>query len=105
MYVAPRRVMNSDTCRKPPLGTFKSTSYPINSGAGKRTGASICLLRMTGSWATSLASYHRALGKGDEATHSPRSWETKGSRKLSAPRNSFAPSRNSEEARRFHFFF
>ena len=36
---APRRVMNSDTCRKPPVGTFKSISDPINSGAGKRTEA------------------------------------------------------------------
>ena len=32
-----------------------------------------------------MASYHRALAKGDEATHSPRSWESKGSRKLLAP--------------------
>ena len=31
------------------------------------------------------ASYHRALAKEDEATHSPGSWETKGSRKLLAP--------------------
>ena len=90
VYTAPRRVMNSDTCRKPPLGTFKSISNPINSGAGKRTQAywftaSICLLRMSGSWATSVASYHRALAKGNEATHSPRSWEAKGSRKLLAP--------------------
>ena len=57
---------------------------------GKRTEAycftsSICLLRMTVSCATSVASYHRALAKGDEANHSPRSWETKGSRKLLAP--------------------
>ena len=86
----PRRVMNSDTCRKPPLGTFKSISNPINSGAGKRTEAccftaSICLLRMSANWATSVASYHRALAKGDEATYSPRSWETKESRKLLAP--------------------
>ena len=90
VYAAPRRVMNSDTCRKPPLGTFKSISNPINSGAGKRKEAycftaSISLLRMTGSWATSVASYHRALAKGDEATHSPRSWETKESRQLLAP--------------------
>ena len=47
-----RRVMNSDACRKPPLGTFKSISNPINSGAGKRMEAygftaSICLLRMS----------------------------------------------------------
>ena len=47
--------------------------------------ASICLLWMTGSWATSVASYHRALAKGDGATHSPRSWETKASGKLLAP--------------------
>ena len=90
MYMAPWRVMNSDTCRKPPLGTLKSISNPINSAAGKRTEAycftaSICLLRMTGSWAPSVASYHPALAKGDEATHSPRSWETKESRKLLAP--------------------
>ena len=83
-------VMNSDTCRKLPLRTFKSISNLINSGAGKRTEAywftaSICLLQMSGSWATSVASYHRALAKGDEATHGPRSWETKGSRKLLAP--------------------
>ena len=32
-----------------------------------------------------MASDHRARAKGDEATHSPRSWETKGSRKLLAP--------------------
>ena len=32
-----------------------------------------------------MASNQRALAKGDEATHSPRSWETKGSRKLLAP--------------------
>ena len=61
MYAAPRRVMNSDPCRKSPLGTFKSISNPINSGAGKRTEAycftaSICLLLMSGSWATSVAS-------------------------------------------------
>ena len=78
MYAAPWRVMNSDTCRKPPLGTFKSISNRINLGVGKRTEAycftaSICLLRMTWSWATSVASYNRALAKGDEATHSPRS--------------------------------
>ena len=47
--------------------------------------ASTCLLRMSASWATSLASYHRALAKGDEASHSARSWETKGSRKVLAP--------------------
>ena len=68
--------MNSDTCRKPPLGTFKSINHPINSVAGKRTEAycftaSICLLRMTWSWATSVASYHRALAKGDEALWAP----------------------------------
>ena len=66
VYVAPQRVMNSDTSQKPHLGTFKCISNPIDSGAGKRTEAycfraSICLLRMTGSWATSVASYHRAL--------------------------------------------
>ena len=77
MQAAPRRVMNFDACQKPPLGTFKPISSPINSGAGKRTEAccfmaSICLLRMRGSGATSVASYHRALAKGDEATHSPR---------------------------------
>ena len=86
----PRRLMNCDTCRKPDLGTFKSISNPINSGAGKRTEAYcfttfICLLRMTGSWATSMASYQGALAKGDEVTHSPRSGETKESRKLLAP--------------------
>ena len=32
-----------------------------------------------------MASDHRARAKEDEATHSPRSWETKGSRKLLAP--------------------
>ena len=32
-----------------------------------------------------MASDHRPRAKGDEATHSPRSWETKGSRKLLAP--------------------
>ena len=32
-----------------------------------------------------MASAHRARAKGDEATHSPRSWETKVSRKLLAP--------------------
>ena len=32
-----------------------------------------------------VASDHRARAKGDEATHSPGSWETKGSRKLLAP--------------------
>ena len=89
---APRWVMHFETCRNPPLGTFKSISNPINSGAGKRTEAccftaSSCLLRMTGSWAVSMASYHRALAKGDVATHSPRCWETKGSRKLLAPLN------------------
>ena len=82
--------MNSDTSWKPPLGTFKSISNRINSGAGKRTEAycfmdSICLLQMSGSWANSVASYHGALAKGEEATHSPRSWETKGARKLLAP--------------------
>ena len=90
VYAAPRRVMNSDTCRKPPLGTFKCISNPMNSGARKRTEAYcftsfIYLLQMTGSWATSAASYQRALDKGDEATHSPRSWETKGPCKLLAP--------------------
>ena len=78
VYAAPRRLMNSDTCRKPLLGTFKSISNSLNSGAGKRTEAycftaSICLLRMSGSWATSLVSYHWVLAKRDEATHSPRS--------------------------------
>ena len=33
----------------------------------------------------SVASAHRSLATGDEANHSPRSWETKGSRKLLAP--------------------
>ena len=66
MYVAARRVMNSDTCQKPPLGTFKSISNPINSGAGNTTEAycftaSIYLLRMTGSWAILVVSYHQAL--------------------------------------------
>ena len=51
--VAPRRVMNSDTSRMPPLRAFKSIINPINSGAGKRTEAycftgSVCLLQMTG---------------------------------------------------------
>ena len=32
-----------------------------------------------------MASDHRARAKGDEATHSPRSRQTKGSRKLLAP--------------------
>ena len=32
-----------------------------------------------------VASAHQPLAKGDEATHSRRSWETKGSRKLFAP--------------------
>ena len=32
-----------------------------------------------------MASYHRALAKGHEATHSPRRCETKESRKLLAP--------------------
>ena len=32
-----------------------------------------------------MTSAHRPLAKGDEATHSPRIWETKGSRKLLAP--------------------
>ena len=32
-----------------------------------------------------MTSDHRARAKGDEATHSPRSWETKGSHKLLAP--------------------
>ena len=63
---------------------------PINSGAGKRTEvycflASTCFLRMSGSWATLVASYHRALAKGDEAIHSPRSCQSKGSCKLLAP--------------------
>ena len=39
VYVAPRRVMNCDTARKPPFGTFRSISNPINSDAGKRTEA------------------------------------------------------------------
>ena len=74
----PRRVINFDTCRKPPFGTFKCISKPIYLGAGKKIDAycftaSLCLLRMVGSWATSVAWYHRALAKGDEATHSPRS--------------------------------
>ena len=47
--------------------------------------ASIFLLRTAGSWATLVASYHQALDKGDEASHSPRSRQTKGSRKLLAP--------------------
>ena len=50
-------------------------------GAGKRREAycltaSICLLRMRGGWATSVASAHEPLAKGAEATHSPRSCET-----------------------------
>ena len=90
VYLARRQVMNSDGCLKPPLGTFKSISNSINRGAGNRTEAycftaCICLLRMTGTWATSVACYQRTLAKGDEATHSPRSWEIKGSRKLLAP--------------------
>ena len=32
-----------------------------------------------------MASDHRAQANGDEATHSLKSWETKGSRKLLAP--------------------
>ena len=72
------------------MGTFNSISNPINSGAGKRTEAycftaPTCLLRMNGSWATSVASYHRALAKGNLATHSPRNWESKGLCKLLAP--------------------
>ena len=78
--------MNSDTCRKPPLGIPNL----INSGAQKRTEAYcftpfICLLRMSGSLTTSVASYQRSLAKGDWATHSLGSWESKGSYKLLAP--------------------
>ena len=88
--MAPWQAVNSGTCRKPPLGTFKSISNAINLGARRRTEAyyftaSICLLRKSGSWATFVASYHQASAKGDEATHSPRSWETKRSRTLLAP--------------------
>ena len=90
VQASPPRVMNSDTYQKPPLGTFKCISNPIHSGARKRTEAywftaSICFLRMSGSWATSVALYHRALAKGDEATHAASRWETQGSQKLLAP--------------------
>ena len=92
VYAAPWRVMNSDTCRKPHLRPLKSISNAINWGVENKTEAhslkaSSCLLRQTGSLATSVASYHRALAKGDEATHSPRSYETKESRKLLAHAN------------------
>ena len=84
------RTTYSNTCRKLDLGTFKSISSPINSSAGKRTEAycftaSICLLRMRGPWATSVALYQQALAKGDEATYSPRSCATNGSHKLLGP--------------------
>ena len=59
VQASPRRVMNFDTCRKPDLGTIKSISIPINSGAGKIKEAycltaSIRLLRLRASWATSV---------------------------------------------------
>ena len=62
----------------------------MRSGAGKRWEAycftaPTCLVRIREGWPTSMASDHRARAKGDEATYSPRSWETKGSRKLLAP--------------------
>ena len=71
------------------LGDIQVHKYPDQFDAGKRMQA-FCftdffrLLRMSGSWATSVASYHQALAKGDEATHSPRSCETKGSHKILA---------------------
>ena len=79
--------MNSDACLKPNLGTFKSMSSPMSSGAGKEREAycftaSICLLRMRGRLAISVASAQRPQAKGEEATHSPRSFETKGLCKL-----------------------
>ena len=47
----PRRLMHSDTYRKPSLGTFKSMRRPMRSGAGKRWEAycftaSTCLVRI-----------------------------------------------------------
>ena len=82
--------MNSDACRKPPLGTFKFISNPNQNGCGEQDRGILLqglylLVVDDGSWAASVASYHRGLAKGDEATHSPRSWETKESRKLLAP--------------------
>ena len=38
----------------------------------------------------SVASANQPLAQGHEATHSPRSWETKWSRKLLAPLNAQA---------------
>ena len=86
VYVPPRRVMNFNACRKPPLGTFKSISNPINPGTGKRTEAycftaSICLLRMTGSWATLVASSHRVLGQRGRGHPLTKEFGTKESRK------------------------
>ena len=59
-------------------------------GAGKTREAycltaSTCLVRMRGRLAISVASAHRARDKGEEATHSPKSWETQESRKAVAP--------------------
>ena len=82
--------MNSERWQNPIFVTLRSMSSPINSGAGKRKEAycftaSTCLVRIREGSPKSVASAHQPLAKGDEATHPPSSWETKGSRKLLTP--------------------
>ena len=65
--------MNSNMCVKPSLGTFKSMSSPMSSGATKRRKAycftsSICLLRVRVRLAISVVSAKRSRAKGEEAT-------------------------------------
>ena len=89
LWSIPRRVMNSERWLNPVLVTLRSISSPINSDAGNGHEASYfrastCLVRTREGWPTSMASKPWVLAKGDKATQSPRSWETKRSRKLLA---------------------
>ena len=82
--------MNSERWRNPVFVTLRSPSSPINSGGwGKEGGLLLHRLQLLctnkGGVANVRGSAHWLLAKGDEATHSPRSWETKGSGKLLAP--------------------
>ena len=60
---------------EPTLGDGPIHKWPDQFGRreeDKAFTASICFLWMRGSGATSVGSYHRALAKSNEATHSPK---------------------------------
>ena len=84
VYVAPRRHVLD-----PALGAIQIYNWPDQLGNQEEGGGILphCLYLLVaneGELGNLGGLYHRALAMRDEATHSPRSCETKGSRKLLA---------------------